>query len=252
MIAIVGNLKIDESKPDRIKYLITCIRSYRFLRGECRFVLGLDTCSDSLFDLVKKELLYFDDRTYLCRWTGNSGADYGGNYVALLRTYCKQCDYVINFMEDHFMVLDDIKILRGLIDTAEVEGVDIIKSSFFQVEKNSSRDRTIGIDYPHYGFVYSNTKFSFEQYCKHYGSRYYIGVNFITPKSFADFFWDRSLGKRPHEYEVAKFSNDWVHRVMIPHIELQCAIDDDHGEPNTCLLKRSDCEKWNQIWKEVK
>lgn len=254
MIDIVGNIKVDESKPERIKYLLACIRSYRFLVGRCKFVLCLNQASDYLFNLVKGELLYFKDFALI----GDEfdALNYGKRYCHLL----KECnnDYVINFMEDQFMVLDEVNYLEGILNSMKALNTDIMKSSFHTVEYNSifyAPIHTVGPDWlkagEEYGDYFLNTKQFHDLYQRYYEKRYYIGCNFITTRDFAIKFWNRECGSRPHGYEIVGYSDEWQHKVMFPRQEIQAAIDDDHGEPNTCLLKRDNCEKWNNIWAEV-
>lgn len=240
MISIVGNIKVDESKPERIKYLIACIRSYLFLKDKCNLILNLNGASIKLCRIVSDELIAFPDAYFTNIISGN----YGQTYLHLLKNHTKY-DYVINFMEDQFMVCDDRMEFFEILNRMNNFEVDVCKSSFHKVELNSIAGRT--------GAIFENNFSNFVLYKKYYGSRYFIGCNFITTKQFALDFWGRDIkSKRPHEYEIAKFDPEWVHRVMVPSVhELQAAIDDDHGEPNTCLLNRTDCEKWNKIWAEV-
>jgi hypothetical protein len=245
MISIVGDIRCDESNPERIKYLIACIRSYSFLKDHCQFILNLDSSSDEVWRKVGKELLEYP-RKILSR---TNGRKYGKNYTALLQL--TQYDYVINFMEDHFMVCDRVGDIFGTINLMKNYGVEVCKASFWMVEQNST-DKINTLYDDHHGYrVFLNTKTNFDLYQQYYKTRYYIGCNFLTTREFAIRFWNRDLGERPHPYEVAKFDENWLHCAMVPGIELQAAIDDDHGESNTCLLKRNDCEKWNKIWKEI-
>lgn len=248
MIAIVGYLKIDESKLERIKYLIACIRSYLFLKDHCcEFIIGLDSPSEDLRSLVYQELIPFSGKL-IC--FDEPPQSYGQGYCNLLRW--TKSEYVLNFMEDQFMVCDSDKKIQDTISIMKEYGVDICKASFWQVERNSiSRVETkyqlsLGGE-----FVFVNGFSNFKLYQQYYKSRYYIGCNFLTTRRVAFKFWNRSLGYRPHRYEVANFDSKWSHIAMVPGIELQAAIDDDHGEPDTCLLKRIDCKKWNEVWRQV-
>ena len=100
-----------------------------------------------------------------------------------------------------------------------------------------------------YGLIYVNNKTNYNLYQKYYGSRYYIGVNFITTLSFANIFWNRMHTfknlTRPHEWEISKYDANLECITMIPNIEIQCAIDDNHGEKGTCLLERKEDKFWN-------
>lgn len=245
MIDVIGNIKIDESKPERIKYLIACIRSYLFMKDDCRMIINLDSPSQKLRDLVNKELSNFPKAYYL---EGNSNS-YGETYCSLINTLTADNNFIINFFEDHFMILDSIISMKELIYEMDKTKTDVCKASFFKIEKNSEPviKRTDGI----FGNVYCNDKIFHSLYQNHYGSRFYMGVNFITTKEFALKFWSRDCGKRPHDYEIAGYDEKWKHNVMFTNVELMCSIDDNHGEDGTRLLDRTDCEKWNIIWKEV-
>ena len=87
---------------------------------------------------------------------------------------------------------------------------------------------------------------NFNQYQKYYGSRYYLGTNFITTLWFANKFWNRKFNSnRPHEWEIAKFSKEFEHIAMIPEIEIMASICDSHGEIGTSLLERKEHKFWN-------
>lgn len=253
MITIIGNIKVDESKPERIKYLLACIRSYQFLKEDCKFVLSLHNPSASLYSQVLNEVRKFEKNYILI---SQDSTDYGTTYTQLINNFC-DTEFVINFMEDQFMLLDDKSQLVNLLEAMKRYHIEVCKATFFDVEHNSIRSIR---DNPSLvktelvlpvGYAYHNDKWFHLEYQKHYGSRYYIGCNFITTKEFALKFWNRQLGKRPHPYEVSRYEKEWDHWVIFPNFEIQCAIDDNHGEDETCLLER-DCDKWNRIWNEIK
>lgn len=246
MISIVGNIKIDESKPERIKYLVACIRSYLFLKDNCEFIIGLTSPSENLRLLVYQELIPFNGKL-ICFDQPNTS--YGHNYCNLLRW--TRSGYVLNFMEDQFMVCDSIHKIQNIIGIMSEYTVDICKASFWQVERNSISNIKTGYKSLGGEFVFINNFGNFKLYQEYYRRRYYIGCNFLTTKKVAFEFWNRNLGHKPHVYEVVNFDSKWLHTAMVPGEELQAAIDDDHGELNTCLLKRDNCKKWNEIWSRV-
>lgn len=254
MISVIGNIKIDETRPERIQYLVATIRSYSFLKDLGELILLLQFPSANLYDLVHYEL-----ETTGCAWRlYNTLTDAQFDNLSYGQQYCKlldkaEYDYVLNFMEDQFMVMNDPMRLISLIVKMKQDAIHIVKSSFHQIELNSSTglqkieadeiSNTVGISF-------INDEANFQQYQKHYGKRFYIGVNFLTTRLFAYTFWNRNMGKRPHEYEIGSFNSAWFHRCMIPApgFELQAPIDDDHGEAGTCLLKR-DLAKFWQLYK---
>lgn len=245
MIDIVGNITI--TSEERLKYLVACIRSYQFLEHRCRFVLQIDHCNDKIASIVSNELQSYD---HLFIDSRGSKETYG--YSKLLQ-YTRY-DYVINFMEDHFMVCDSVDDLNAVLLLMKAFEVDVCKASFYDIEKNSGAAIVNYGEYIYNGcgvLIFENNFNNFDLYQSYYKKRYYVGVNFLTTRNFAKKFWSREMGAKPHDYEIARYSDDWKHRCMLlPGIELQASIDDDHGEKDTCLLKRGN-EKWNRIWSDI-
>lgn len=246
MITIIGNIKVDETNPVRVKYLLASIGSLAFLRSFGEFILCLQSASQELHLLAFKEMedAGFEDFTVI---SDPIPLPYGQRYCELLEM--AKYDFVLNFMEDQFCVMNDPLRLIALIKQMQEDHVDVLKTSFHEIELNSSRNlRRLASKYefdpPGISFVHDAANFA--QYQNHYGKRFYIGVNFLTTKSFAQKFWNRNLGNRPHEYEISTYSDQWLHTAMIPgpEFELQAPIDDDHGENGTCLLKRANPKFW--------
>lgn len=258
MFDIVGNIKVDESKPERIAYLLSCIRSYQFLKQHAGFYLNLDNPSAILYGLVRTELER-SGFTYVL--TTSKHSCYGETYSYLLAGITndfsdkqpglryEDMHFVINFMEDQFMLTDDFDQLIYTLNTMKKHSVDICISGFWQVEQNSAQGLEEFITTPA-GIIYENTMENYTAYRRFYGSKYYIGVNFITTHEFAKKFWARDLGPRPHEYEVSFYDKDMLHTVMVPRMEIQVAIDDDHGAEASCMLKRNE-PKWERIFQEI-
>lgn len=245
MIDIVGNIKIDETKPERIKYLIACIRSYHFLKDECSFILNIDGASPQLFDKINEEIKMFH-RHQLTSETANN---YGKLYTQLLEK--STASFILNFLEDHFCVANDAKQIKNMLAFMSANGADLCKASFFEVEQKSIRNINNAVVATE-GKVFLNNEDFHNAFQKHYGLRYYIGVNFITTKKFAHKFWNRQEGARPHAYEISVYDRDWEHKILFPSFEITESIDDNHGEEGTCLLERDDCKKWNIVWSELK
>lgn len=230
MIDVVGHIKIADDK--RFKYLLTCIRSYKFLSSHCKFILSIEGLSHEQRKVVINELRGFD---YVM--TYNLPDNYGSAYCRLLDE--GNSPFVINFMEDQFMVIDDLYWMLQLQNIMEQKSVEVCKASFFKIEQNSIK--TIKGKRTEFGIIYDNNPANFHEYKKHYGERYYLGVNFLTTRSFAYSFWSRPIeDKRPHSFEIPGYDNYFNHKCIIPSREIQCAIDDNHGEPGTCLLERNE------------
>jgi hypothetical protein len=245
MISIVGNIKLDESKPERIKYLLACIKSYDFIGHISHFALNLDSPSPHLFGVVNETLRASGHRFIL---TASKPGSYGETYSYLLRAD-PTSRFVINFMEDHFMVIDDADKFEGLLNTMTRTGADICASTFFPCEQKSAAGLREYFKTP-LGLVYENSMENYTDFQKHYGSRYYIGVNFVTTRKFAERFWNRDCGHRPHEYEISFYDKEWLHTMMIPGFEIMASVDDPHGEEGSNLLARNE-PKWKKIFEEV-
>lgn len=267
MIDIVGFLKIDESKPERIKALLASIRSHAPLKDLGSFVLLLDGPSEWLIELVRKELDACGFYFVLLKTDLNENLSYGWQYSDILLKHTTN-EFILNFMEDHFLMIRNPEDVVSVLREMKTSQIDILKSTFYEVEQKSFREilkykeeldeinPARGLEYSqhvHRGIYlnwFDNSEKSFEIYQKAYGIRYYIGVNFITTKQFALRFWNRELGKRPHEYEISVFDKQWEHRCAIPLMEFHAAIDDDHGEPGTCMLKRK-CDYFWGIYNDI-
>jgi len=245
MLDIVGNIKIDESKSERVDYFIACLKSWEFFKDHCAFYLYLESPSDELLTRVNRTMGDYGYSYFVEGFNAESSKrSYGKNYMQLLKKGTNP--FVLNFIEDHFTILDDPEFMKGMLNTMHTSGADVLKSSFFKIEQNSSTTlkRATVSDY---GKTFLASEKNHHEYQRHYGSRYYLGVNFITKREFALKFWDRNHGPRPHEYEISTYSKQWEHTCMIPSREIQCAVDDDHGEEGTCLMARKE-EKWERIF----
>lgn len=234
MISIVGNIKINDLQ--RLKYLKATLWSFELLK-EYQLLLNID-CDCITLDEITTEVEKIGFKNYQL---SNESGNYGEIYCKLL--YLVKSDYVINFFEDHFLLLDDKKQLESILMDMKINKVDVCKSSFWQIEQNS---KTTIYKIQKENCIFINDLSNFNQYQKYYGSRYYLGTNFITTLEFAKRFWNRKFNSnRPHEWEIAKFSKEFEYICMLPDIEIMCAIDDEHGEIGTSLLERKEYKFWN-------
>ena len=255
-IDVIGHLKVNESNPDRIKALIATIRSIRTIKGYCNIIINLESPSEKLHELIKKELEWFghdpnNEIPYYELTTSKTGESYGRIYCGLLSK--TENKYVLNLIEDHFMVIDRHEQFNSIIDTAAAYNVEVIHSSFHVIEKNSSKTILMikrgDVANKHNGdVIFIHDEYNHKEYCKFYGIRYHLGVNWITTKNFAFRFWNRHYEPkailRPHEYEEKYYKEEFKHIAMIPSIEILASIDDDHGEENSSLLKRKETKFW--------
>lgn len=256
-VDIIGHLKVNEANPARVKSLIACIRSIRTLKDHCHFILNLESPSDKLYRIVKSELEWFghdpqNGMPYFELTTSKTGESYGRIYCGLLAK--TENKFVVNFIEDAFLVIDRWEEFMPLIATMNAYNVDVLHSAFHQIEKNSSRTVQMikkgDVANRHSGdVIFLHDQQNHIEYCKFYELRYHLGVNWITNKLFAFKFWNRGYEPkaipRPHELEKKHYSEEWKHIAMIPHREIFASIDDDHGEEGTSLLKRQDKKFWD-------
>jgi hypothetical protein len=234
VISIVGNIKINDLQ--RLKYLKATLWSFELLK-EYQLLLNID-CDCITLDEITVEVEKIGFKNYQL---SNESGNYGEIYCKLLDLVSS--DYVINFFEDHYLLLDDKNQLESILMDMKINKVDVCKSSFWQIEQNS---KTTIYKIQKENCIFINDLSNFNQYQKYYGSRYYIGVNFITTLEFAKRFWNRKFNSnRPHEWEIAKFSKEFEYICMLPDIEIMCAIDDEHGEIGTSLLERKEYKFWN-------
>jgi hypothetical protein len=222
-----------ELYPERLHYLLCTLHSFKFIKYQCEVFLNFEGCSPRVQQIIQHEFNEIGFQGGVSFITGNY---YGHMYTYLLEQ-CKN-EYILNFMEDHFCVLKDPQDIFGLLKWMEITGADVLKASFFEIEQNSIKP-FIQYKNANYGTVFNNSPENFKAYCRHYGKRYYIGVNFITTKAFAEKFWRREFeSSRPHEWEIVDYDPAFLHTVMVPNRPVLVAIDDDHGEQGTALVNK--------------
>lgn len=244
MLDIIGNLKIDESKPNRVDYFLACLRSWAFFKDHCSVYLNLDGASDDLLRQVKR---VYEECGYSGKVETITSDNYGQVYCDLINA--GQNKFVLNFIEDHFAVINEPARMAAILGEMLDHQVDVLKATFFQVEQTSLQ-QVKGTDTDH-GRIFKMNSANHHAYGMPYGGRYMIGVNFLTTRDFALRFWNRDCGHRPHEYEIGQFSSHWEHTCMIPSVELLAAVEDDHGADGSCLLKRSE-PKWAWVFEDKK
>ncbi len=263
MVDIIGHLKIQEQYPERVKSLIACIRSIRTLKDHCHFILNLESPSQKLQDMVQAELSFFGHDTnngmpHFELTTSKTGESYGRIYCGLLAK--TDNIFCVNFLEDHFLVIDRWEEFMPLIATMNAYNVDVLRSSFHLSEKNSSMTVQMikkgDVAQRHSGdVIFLHDQINHIEFCKFYGIRYHLGVNWITNKLFAFKFWNRYYEPknffRPHDFEEKYYKEEFKHIAMVPHREVFASIDDAHGELGTSLLERKDKKFWD-IYNDIK
>lgn len=229
-IAIIGYMKI--ASRERLDYLLATVKSFSFITDK-QIIIGIEDITPEIY-LAFNDLHLRNDVIIV----NALPLSYGEVYSTFLEA-TNDCDFVINLMEDHFCILNDEFYLNRCLAKMKKYNASIMKATFHQIEMNSIK--TVQPIYEDEDiFIYDNNLSNHTEFQKYYGSRFYIGCNFITTHEFARKFWGRSLGARPHEYEFPAYSEEWRHICAIPKKEILAAIDDPHGEDGTDLLSRNE------------
>lgn len=248
-LSIVGNIRLPENDPQRLKYLLSSLKSLEFYKRHCEIILNIDSCPANTKKLIRN---YLTEAGFSFRLYFINHGNYGNMYTHLLAlcTY----KYVMNFIEDHFCLVDYPDTITDLLYAMQYYKADVLKATFFEVEVNSIKNINDGIqDIKRGAFIFENHQNNFDNYCKHYGQRYYLGVNFITSVDFAKKFWNRDFkSERPHEWEIVNYDPAFKHTVIVPLFPVLASIDDDHGEPGTALInKKAGNNKFQNIYTAI-
>lgn len=238
MLDIVGNIKlkatIDESIVERLNYLLMVIDSFSYLSKSSKIYLNVD--NSEYINIIKNDLIKNNFDFELTNET-----DYfNKTYVDFLQKSDKK--YIQHFEEDHISICNDINYINKILRLGDKYGVDLIKSTFYQLEIDShfnvtpiyedSLCKIMRMDLTNYTIINKMKK------------RFYIGTNCIFNKEFAIKFWNRDLKSyTPHPYEIREYNTFYEHTLMVPKKEILCALNDDHGVLNNCYLKRKDIKK---------
>ena len=62
MLDIIGNIKVNEENPNRVRYLLASLKSFRFLKNDCTFYLHLEGASDRLLHEVTEWMAKLSER----------------------------------------------------------------------------------------------------------------------------------------------------------------------------------------------
>jgi hypothetical protein len=246
---IIGNIKLDETKPERIRYCLACIESLLFLRNHCKFILNLDSPSPELFKQILNKLRACRFDFDLMETKAELNQNYGEKYCFLLGE--SNADYILNFHEDHFTVCNDLTEMSRLLKASKNFNASVIRCSFNAIEKRSCANiKSIynGNDLCVFEMNWENfPKFRYNEY-----QRYFWGTNAILTKEFAQKIWDRKFNSlRPHEWEISGYNEELKHICVVPQFEIQASIDDPHGEENSHLLARQEHKFWT-IYNNIK
>lgn len=242
MLSIVGNIKINDAT--RLKYLKATLWSFELI-NDCQLLLNVD-CNIETFTDITNEVRKVGFKNFEI---SNQSGNYGEIYCELLDKV--NSEFVCNFFEDFFILLDNRDKLKVLLKAMQTDKIDVIKSGFWQIEKNSSKE-ILGHYDVSIGLSYVNNKTNHNLNQKYYGTRYFLGCNFITTLEFAKKFWSRKFdSKTPHKWEIAKYDSEFECKVLIPNIEISCSVDDAHGCEESNLLARPNEKKFWEIYNKV-
>lgn len=248
MLDIIGNIKINEQNNIRVKMFEASLRSLEFLKNiGSKVFLNLEDASYQLIHKAK-EILYDiglqgDVISISCK-----PDRYGKIYKNLLNL--SQAEWVMNFEEDHFCVMENWDILKEILIIGNQKDVNVIRASFWPIEwKSMMNTKSLDvIDGPL--LINKMTKENFAKFQEPYISRYFLGNNSIWHKYFAYQYYDRP-GFRPHSFEISEYNENYYHILGVPsEFPILCSIDDSHGETNSHLLANP-TEKFTKIWNSI-
>lgn len=238
MISVLGNIKLNESNPERVKYLLATLYSLNGISDDIN--LGMADATAGLH--MKVSNLSRDMQSIIHTYSNTN------NFQDTQMTMILQLDhsYYLNLEEDHFVACD--KEYMDKIESKCVEyGVDIVRASFNEVELKSAEDVDCIYEDDDCKIFHMNQN-NFAKFQKHY-KRFYIGTNCIFKTEFAKRLYARP-GSRPHDYEIGRYSEEFYHTCLVPKRPIMASIDDDHGELKTSLLKKP-TEKFTESIKEI-
>lgn len=234
MINVIGHIKIDESKPDRVHQFFATVLSFDFCK---KIYLGitLESPSNELIEKLGNLL----SENYSC-----SGKEYylhchhnnDNNYFDGIKIHLSEVNpkHYLNFEEDHFCIVDDYKLMEEIFEETQIHGVDYVRASYFGIETRSMDRVSIALETDLLK-IFMMHKGNFEDFNYHY-KRFFIGINSIFSKTFADRLYNKP-GKRPHDFEVGAYNESLRHICAVPKHEILRSIDNDHELPGSCLLK---------------
>jgi len=236
MFDIVGNIKIADKT--RLGYALATIRSFLFVKNDIGFYLNVN-CDGETRERIVNEM-----SSYPTHSVSFDSGRFNSLYCKLLNK-CNH-DYVLHFEEDHFCICDSRKLMKMIIATAKAYNVDLIKATFFELEKDCYRLMSDVIKENEYCKIIENTPKNFRA-SKHHTMRYYIGNNCFFKKKFALKYWSQDKDtEKPHSFERKDYEARFHHVLMIPKIEILTPIDDDHKTGGSCLLNKPN-DKWIKL-----
>ncbi len=245
---IIGNIKIDETRQERIHYFFATLLSYRCFQN---YGIGI-TLNDCSSDLFTKTLRLLTDH-FPSFSLASIHAEKLTEYKPPINYRCKQISdrlnywdaialhqpnmnkFYITFEEDHFCMMENDAFYTNIEDAFKNRNVDLIRASFNDIEKGSAKD--LGHEFTKGFKVFKMDEKNHATFCQRYGYRYFIGTNTIIRTEFAKRFYSRA-GTTPHHFELGAYNNEFEYICGIPEIKIMECIDDEHGEPRSNLLAK--------------
>lgn len=268
MITTIGSIKVDESRPERVKYYYASLCSlidWPEIVGNY-IVLNLEQSSDELKRetrrIFERKLgSLFANRLIIHDYDTSIKNDYGKNYIDLINEYSHYGDYILNFQEDHFLDCD-LKYLTEILWLARRNGIDVIRATFNEIEKKCILNTKLSLpmDYKVKPRNPSELELliswmdreNFAKFQEPYGKRFWMGNNSIMSVRFAKEYYNKP-GTNPREYEQEYYPEDQVrpeYMLGVPKNRILAAIDDPHGEPGSNLLSKPSL-KFSRIWESI-
>ena len=238
MFDLVGNVVVKSDK--RLSYLLATIRSFEFIRSSGMVLfLNVDTDNEKYQKIIKTTL----EDSLIIHFLNFETGLFGDIYTQFIND--SEAKYLLHFEEDHFCSCDSVDQMLKMMDTAEKYDIDVIKATFFKLERNIYKD--IGGIMSGSGLVLKNTPNAFKR-SQAKEKRFYLGNNAFFKRDFALKYWGRKVDtKKPHSFELREYYPEFEHMLLVPNFEILTPIDDNHGVPNTCLLDNPN-EKWKRIY----
>ena len=243
-IDAVGNVKI--FNPLRLKYFLATLKSFSFLKNNLNIYLNIENGR-----FLKRPIInYLKKLGFRNIYVSSKKEYFDITYTNMIKK-CKN-EYILNLEDDHFCEINDAEKFFKIINKAHENKVDIIRSTFFKLNKYLFKD----CDKIEENNLFSIINYNHDLFYKYNEKKpYFIQNNCIFKKDFAIRHWSKSYKSfKPHPHEVPEFDSQFSHILLVPNIEILRPIDDDHGILDTCCLKNKDNKKWESCFndKELK
>lgn len=246
MINIIGNIKVNEADPNRVQFFFATLLSFAFI-PKAKICLAFNQQSPEFLHNVGQCLT--DHFSFpVAQHSSENSPDYKTTLFSLFDEAEKGYNYYINFEEDHFCVLDDKNTLAYIIGNCNKHDVDLLRISYYPIEVKSA-EKVIPICDNDTIKAFRMNPENYSKFQAHY-TRFYLGTNAMFKMDYARKLYDRP-GKRPHDFELGKYVQEYEYTCAVPKVEFLRSIDNDHEAVNSCLLK-SPTDKFSKLMEQAK